>query len=108
MTEPRTAAGRALYDEQHWGEQRFSREETDGACALKQRILAIEAEAILAIEAEAASPDSEALRAALSALVTEIEHEAKYGAGLIYTWVHESNMEQARAALTPEAKESPK
>lgn len=43
--------------------------------------------------------DNARLRAALRGLVDEIEHEAKYGAGLIYAWVHESNMEQARAAL---------
>jgi hypothetical protein len=96
---PKTAAGRQLYDG-HVAQKVF--------CGLPDEMLL---DFILAIEAEAASPDSARLRAALE----QLDHEWE-------KWDDRDDLippersfkvpppvkrfiEQARAALTPEAKE---
>jgi hypothetical protein len=101
--EPQTAAGRALLDA--YGRAEYS----DGA--LRLAILAIEAEAQLIGFDDAwnkAEADSEALRAALAGLLREWDENGPFevneytgGDKVSERWL--LTIEQARAALTPEA-----
>jgi hypothetical protein len=101
MTEPRTATGRSLRD----GWRQLAPVVADPI----HFILAIEAEAIdigllqafddvqAMDRAEAASPDSEALRAALERIIAHGEQYPSGGPG--------PSIDIARAALTPEAED---
>jgi hypothetical protein len=88
MTEPRTAAGRALLE--YFDPLRHSPDLWDR---------------VGEVEAEAASPDSEALRAALERIEFRAQGQSLSGLRVRPEAALTAIREEARAALTPEAKD---
>jgi hypothetical protein len=93
MTEPRTAAGRALLADLTMGYDPEKGEETGDV--VMPAVYEGMTKDILAIEAEAASSDSEALRAALERLLANAEHI--FDKKPVRDWAE--TLAEARAAL---------